>query len=82
MGFSREEYQSGLLFPCPGDLPNPGIKPVSPPLQEDALRSEPPGQPLVQVFLLSFLKKKKELSRNLLLPLLRFMGVGIETEKH
>ena len=30
MGFSRQEYWSGLLFPCPGGLPDPGIKPVSP----------------------------------------------------
>ena len=32
MGFSRQEYWSGVLFPSPGDLPNPGIKPVSPTL--------------------------------------------------
>ena len=30
MGFSRQEYWSGLPFPSPGDLPNPGIEPVSP----------------------------------------------------
>ena len=45
MGFSREEYWSGLPFPSPGDLPDPGIKPRSPALQADALTSEPPGQP-------------------------------------
>ena len=43
MGFSRQEYWSGLPFPSPGDLPNPGIKPRSPMLQADALSSEPPG---------------------------------------
>ena len=43
--FSRQEYWSGLLFPCPGDLPNPGIEPGSPTLWADALRSEPPGKP-------------------------------------
>ena len=32
-GFSRQEYQSGLPFPSPGDLPDPGIKPGSPALQ-------------------------------------------------
>ena len=32
MGFSRQEYWSGLPFPSPGDLPNPGIKPGSPTL--------------------------------------------------
>ena len=45
MGFSRQEYWSGLPFPSPGDLPDPGIKPRSPTLQADALPSEPPGKP-------------------------------------
>ena len=45
MGFSRQEYWSGLPFPSPGDLPNPGIKPGSPALQADALPSKPPGKP-------------------------------------
>ena len=45
MGFSRQEYWSGLPFPSPGDLPNPGIKLESPTLQADALTSEPPGKP-------------------------------------
>ena len=42
MGFSRQEYWSGLPFPSPGDLPNPGIEPRSPALQAEALISEPP----------------------------------------
>ena len=46
MEFSRQEYWSGLPFPSPGDLPNPGIEPESPALQADALPSEPPGKPL------------------------------------
>ena len=41
MGFSRKEYWSGLPFPSPGDLPNPGIEPRSPTLQANALTSEP-----------------------------------------
>ena len=41
MGFSRQEYWSGLPFPSPGELPYPGIKPGSPTLQADALLSEP-----------------------------------------
>ena len=41
MGFSRQEYWSGLQFLSPGDLPNPGIKPRSPALQADTLTSEP-----------------------------------------
>ena len=45
MGFSRQEYWSGLLFPSPGDLPDPGIERRSPVLQADALPSEPPGKP-------------------------------------
>ena len=45
MGFSRQEYWSGLPFPSPGDLPNPGIEPRSPTFQADALTSEPPGKP-------------------------------------
>ena len=36
MGFLRQEYWSGLPFPSPGDLPDPGIKPVSPALQVDS----------------------------------------------
>ena len=42
MEFSRQEYWSGLPFPSPGDLPNPGIKPRSLELQADALPSELP----------------------------------------
>ena len=45
MGFSRQEYWSGLPFPSPGDLPNTGIEPGSPAFQADALTSEPPGKP-------------------------------------
>ena len=40
-GISRQEYWNGLLFPSPGDLPNPGIEPRSPTLQTGALPSEP-----------------------------------------
>ena len=46
VGFSRQEYRSGLPFPSPGDLPDPGIEPGSPALQTDALPSEPPGKPM------------------------------------
>ena len=45
-GFSRQEYWSGLPFPSPRDLPNPGIKPRSPALQTDTLPFEPPGKHL------------------------------------
>ena len=49
MGFSRQEYWSGLPFPSPGDLPNPGIELRSPVLQADALPSEPPLNSGLQV---------------------------------
>ena len=49
MGFSRQEYWSGLPLPSPGDLPDPGIKPGSPALEADTLTSEPPGKPLICV---------------------------------
>ena len=42
MEFSRQEYWSGLPFPSPQDLPDPGIEPRSPTLQADTLLSEPP----------------------------------------
>ena len=40
MGFSRQEYWSGLPFPSPGDLPDPGIEPGSPALQADSFPTE------------------------------------------
>ena len=45
MGFPRQEYWSGLPFPSPGDLPDPGIEPRSPALQADSLPSELPRKP-------------------------------------
>ena len=48
MEFSRQEYWSGLPFPSPGDLSNPGIEPGSPALQADTLPSEPPGKSQVR----------------------------------
>ena len=47
-GILQQEYWSGLPFPSPGDLPNPGIKPRSPALQADTLPSEPPGNTTIQ----------------------------------
>ena len=46
MGFSRQEYWSGLPFPSPGDFPDSGIKPRSLALWEDSLLSETPEKPL------------------------------------
>ena len=45
MGFSRQEYWSGLPFLSPGDFPDPGIEPGSPALETDTLTSEPLGKP-------------------------------------
>ena len=44
MGFSRQEYWSGLPVPSPGKLPDPEVEPRCPALQADALPSEPPGK--------------------------------------
>ena len=49
LGFSRQEYWSGLPFPSPGDLPDPWIEPRSPALQADVLTSEPPGKPCLDL---------------------------------
>ena len=56
MEFSSQEYWSGLPFPSPGDLPNPGIEPRSPALQADTLPSEPPEkEPKLTIFKNSYL---------------------------
>ena len=56
MGFSRNEYWSGLPFPSPGELPEPGIEPGSPALYENALLSHK-GSPIVGSF--TYTKKGK-----------------------
>ena len=53
MGFSRQEYWSGLPFPSPGDLPNPGIEPRSSTLQADSLPAEPQGEAVYYSILLT-----------------------------
>ena len=45
VGFSRQEYWSGLPFPTPRDLPNTGMEPASPAVPGIFFTSEPPGQP-------------------------------------
>ena len=67
MEFSRQEYWSGLPFPPPGDLPNPGIKPRSPALQADSLPSEPPGKPCEMNTILKFLRMMWEKSHPFIL---------------
>ena len=46
MGFPRQEHWSGLLFPSPGDLPDPGTEPRSPVLQADSLPTVLQGKPI------------------------------------
>ena len=58
MEFSRQEYWSGLPFPSPEDLPNPGIEPGSPTQQADALPSEPPGKLISHIIFGTYLYKK------------------------
>ena len=55
MGFSGQQYWSGLSLPSPGDLPDPGIELGSPALQADSLPSEPSGKPnLIWIPFISF----------------------------
>ena len=58
MGFSRQEYWSGVPFPSPGDLPDPGIEPGFPAFQEDDLTSEPQGSPVAVQFSKHLLLKR------------------------
>ena len=58
MGFSRQEYWSGLLFPSPEDLPDPGIEPRSPALQANSLPTELWGKPWCEM--LGWMKPKLE----------------------
>ena len=51
VGILQARIASGLLFPPPGGLPNPGIKPRSPALQADPLPTEPPGNPTLLAYI-------------------------------
>ena len=62
MEFSRQEYWSGLPFPSPGDLPDPGIKPASPALQADSLLSKTPEMEKAMAPHSSVLKRHQVLS--------------------
>ena len=55
MGFPRQECWSGLPFPSPGNLPNPGIDPASPVLADRFFTTEPPGKPMVVPTVIPFL---------------------------
>ena len=64
MKFSRPEYWSGYLFPSPGDLPNPGIKPRVPALQADYVPTEPPGKLTISHSLLKFMSIESVMPSN------------------
>ena len=55
MGFPRQEYWSGVPFPIPGNLCDPGIEPGSTVFQVESLQSKPPGKPLCYLSLTCFL---------------------------
>ena len=57
-GILQQEYWSGLVFPPPGDLPNPGIEPISPTLTGRFFTTEPPRNPLLSI--LTLLEQCKE----------------------
>ena len=59
MGFSRQQYWSGLPFPSPEDLPDPGIKPSSPALASGFFTAEPPGKPVYFSTISMILKSSK-----------------------
>ena len=65
MGFSRQEYWSGLLFPSPGDLSNTGIEPGSPALQAVSLLTKPPGKPNGSASSICFFLLSRSLSLHL-----------------
>ena len=58
MGFSRQEYWSGLPFPSPGDIPDPGIEPRSHALQPDSLPTEARGKPIAGTFFTNQAKRE------------------------
>ena len=60
MGFSRQEYWSGLPFPSPGDFPDPGIEPMSPALVGEFFTTEPPGKPRHLVLLFIYDSGRRE----------------------
>ena len=65
MGFSRKEYWSGLPFPSPGNLPDPGMEPRSPALRADALTSEPPGSQLKDLLKCRFSNANVPINENI-----------------
>ena len=69
MGFPRQEYWSGLPFPPPGDLPDPGIEPVFPALADGCFTTESPGKPSENLRRLQ-IKRREEKSKSPEVPVL------------
>ena len=78
MGFSRQEYWSGLPFPSPGDLPDPGIEPASPALQADSYQLSYEGSPS-SVRSLKKQESSKKKSTSALLSMPKSLTVWIST---
>ena len=78
MEFSRQEYWSGLPFPPPGDLPDPGIKPGSPALQADSLLTDP----LLDMMPIKKKKKEEEWDKEIFPPALPRAGFRHNTPSH
>ena len=77
MGLSRQEYWSGLPFPSPGDLPDPGIEPRSSALQADPLPIELPGKIQAHFWFTPDWSMRKIFQRELSFSKIRFgEGVG------
>ena len=82
MGFSRQECWSGLPFPFPGDLPDPGIKPGSPAFQADGLPSEPPGKLSYKKYSFICFKDSTKYLRNPPLPISEIIVEGSIDKSH
>ena len=82
MGFSRQEYWSGLPFPSPEDFPDPGIEPRPPELQADSLLSEPPGNPLSPVLFLGGLQNNSNKSLAFSVSSVLSIDVGLRSMRH
>ena len=79
MGFPRQEYWSRLPLPSPGDLSDPGIKPVSPAFQADSLPAEPSGKPCASLCVLKIPPKIMMPEWLLIISIIRYKIVTMHT---
>ena len=78
MGFSRQECWSGLPFPSPGILPNPGIEPASPALQTDSLPLSDQGSPNTPIQNKEFKNRKIKKKLNLTVIQIRHENTSVK----